>query len=264
LNAAALAYLDIFSEEQQVEPVQGVEQLLANAEARIETISGFLAGLQRLRDEGLFELSFQFQEAGVSGQNVAEMEAVIADIDRGGASAFELEDTLQAAKDETSRITEHMGLELARSKQPLLTEAQRLGIDIGEAIAGGVENVAMNFRIRVGAAGATGGGGGTGASGGGGVRGLAGGGRFRPGETLLVGEFRPELVQFDRGGTVHPSTDQFAASMLRQGDSGSSSVHLSVSVDARGATNPNAVGRAVIREASRELDIYESGARRQT
>lgn len=240
LNKAVSEYLTIFEGVEEVDPIQGVDQLLTNVEGRIEVVSGFLAGLQRLRDEGLFELSFQFEEAGASAQNVAELEGVIADIDRGGATAFELEETLQAAREETGRITEHMGLELARSKLPLLTEAQRLGVEIGEAIAGGVENVAMSFRIRVGASSVVNGPSGAGRTGGNpntSITAMAEGGRFRPGETLLVGEYRPEVVQFDRGGTVHPSVDQFLSALVRP-PAGSPNVTNNWSIALEGTGDP--------------------------
>lgn len=214
LNKAAQDYLTIFEGVEEVEPVQGTEQLLANAEARIEVISGFLSGIQRLREEGLFELAFEFQSAGVSGQNVAELEAVIEDIDRGGSTAFELDQTLQAAREEISGIAAEMGLELARSQQPLLRQAQTLGIDIGKAIASGIESVrlqiALSTSTSTSSSGAT-----RGTTGGGGVRAQAGGGRFFPGEISLVGEHGPEVVQFDSAGNVHRSVEEFLGTVTK-------------------------------------------------
>lgn len=136
---------------------------------------------------------------------------------------------------------------------------------MGEAIAQGLERVALNFSLRVGAGAAVGGSGATtgGRSGGGGARGFAHGGRFDPYEPIVVGEHRREVVEFDRGGVVHPSVADYLGSVTRPAEGSSVSGGFTwtgnVTVDARGATDPEAVGYATRRAVSRELETFERG-----
>ena len=73
------------------------------------------------------------------------------------------------------------------------------------------------------------------------------GGRFWPGRAFMVGEKRPEVVEFDRPGRIHPSAGAFARS---GGAGGGVTVNVNVSVDR--TTDPVQVGRQI----GRELDAY--------
>lgn len=272
LAGAVEAALNPFEELGEADPedVLSPDELVANAEEGLRRSQEFLSGINRLREEGLSPLALQFTERGLTADSLAELQGLLSDLDEGGAAAFELNELVDKGGSEIGRLTASLAEDLAREKEPLLTTAQQVGVDIGEAIAQGVEQVNLEFSLRVGALSQSG------SrqrprfsdtpSGGRQIEGLAAGGRVNPLQPYLVGERRAEVFVPDRSGTIVPSVDQFA-SMLRQGPVGSGGgggvPPVSVSVDARGSTDPNGVAFAIRRELSRELRNFEAGQDRR-
>lgn len=91
----------------------------------------------------------------------------------------------------------------------------------------------------------------------------AGGGRVTAGTPYLVGELRPEVFIPDRSGSIHPDADRYLGALLRGGGGGAPSNTITISVDARGATDPDKVAYAVRREFNREQRIFDAGATRR-
>lgn len=271
LSKAVSDYLTIFDEAEKVKPeeVASPKKLLSNAEERLSRIQTFLSGLERLREEGLTNLVLEFQTKGVSGQSVAELQGLIRDIDKGGETAFTLDKTIGAGKDQIDELTTELAAKLARDKQPVLDEAQRLGVDIGKAIGDGLESIGLQLRIRVAAQSSAASTGRIGNAFAGRTRPVlrASGGPANPNETYIVGDGgRAEVLEMGSSrGMIHPSIQSYLSQMLRQGpiSGAGSGIQFSQHNTFYGVKDAKDAAYRARRELSRELRNFQAGQNRR-
>ena len=242
----------------------GLDAMIQNAETRIDQAERWLEGLQVLQEAGLTNLLEEFRARGVEG--LADLEDVVADLDTGGARALQLEEMLSEARELGTSVTGELGLAMAAEALTLYSQAEEIGEGVVEAIARGVRgaNIEIDLSLvtsaRIQATGRqrpTSGRPGASA----GVIPRALGGRVDPGGTYLVGDGgRTEVLQLGPAhrGFIWPSIPAFAQSMAAATAS-STTINLKVLVDARGATDPHAVGLASRRAIARELETFQRG-----
>lgn len=258
LNKAAQGFLDIFEQAPEIDLTQivrtdsegneqviaeGIDAMLQNAETRVERVERFFAGLQRLSDEGLGALAEEFAKRGPEA--VGDLEAVVEDLDAGGEKALQLNDTVEKGREQIGTLSAEMGLALAEQKIPMLQEFQNLGVDLGEALAQGLDSVEITLGIDARASGvrrdATGLGRGSG-RGAESVPVLHGGGVFRaptPGG---------EGFALLRDREVVSTPQQFVSDTLRQGTASSGGGTTSIVV------NESKTPQLTAREIDRMLD----------
>ena len=254
LTSSLTGYLDIFNEAPEIETTSA-DQLLTNLEARVGTIQRFTEGLSRLQDAGLFDLASQFASEGP--ESVGTLEAVIADIDAGGSTAFTLNETIAASQSEIGRWAQEMGIEFAAATQPLLDEGRAFGEQWAEAIAAGISEQQLDLLFTAKIVSGRGGGlldgvtGGTGASG---VEFRANGGPVVAGRAYIVGEGGvPELFTPSQSGHVTP--------MSAAGNT--TTINATFAPVINGATSSAAdLSRELVRKFREELDHFDAGARR--
>lgn len=254
LNSALTGYIDLTKEAAEVEPISAGQQL-ENVEEQVRRIDEFTAGLERLRDEGLTTLAEDIAARGPDA--LGALRGLVEDLDSEGGRAFELDELIEESKTEIGRFSEQFGLDLASEKVGMLAEMQNLGVDLGEALAQGLESTNITLGITARAAGVRARTEGLTAPGSGGTQFRAHGGRYTPG-ALVVGEREPELLFPDTGGFV--ATQQFVADTLRTSGSGGGGFvwngNLQVSVP---SGDPEAVGRATVRALDRKLATFQRG-----
>ena len=243
----------------------GLDAMIQNAETRIDQAERWLEGLQVLQEAGLTNLLEEFRARGVEG--LADLEDVVADLDTGGARALELEEMLSEARELGTSVTGELGLAMAAEALTLYAQAEEIGEGVVEAIARGVRgaNIEIDLSLvtsariqaisrdrpilgRPGTSSAD-------------FIPRALGGRVDPGGTYLVGDGgRTEVLQLGPAhrGFIWPSIPAFAQSMAAATAS-STTINLKVLVDARGATDPHAVGLASRRAIARELETFQRG-----
>ena len=243
----------------------GLDAMIQNAETRIDQAERWLEGLQVLQEAGLTNLLEEFRARGVEG--LADLEDVVADLDTGGARALELEEMLSEARELGTSVTGELGLAMAAEALTLYSQAEEIGEGVVEAIARGVRgaNIEIDLSLvtsariqaisrdrpilgRPGTSSAD-------------FIPRALGGRVDPGGTYLVGDGgRTEVLQLGPAhrGFIWPSIPAFAQSMAAATAS-STTINLKVLVDARGATDPHAVGLASRRAIARELETFQRG-----
>lgn len=256
LNSALTNYIDLAKEAGEVETISAGQQL-ENVEEQVRRIEEFTAGLERLREEGLTTLAEDIAARGPEA--LGALRGLIEDLDAEGSRAFELNQLIEESESEIARFSEQFGLDLASEKVGMLAEMQNLGVDLGEALAKGLESTNITLGITARAKGLRARALGPAEPGGGGVQFRASGGRYMPG-ALVTGERGPELQFPDRGGFI--ATQQFVADTLRtaaSGGGGGFNWFGNLIVDARGANDPEAVGRATVRALDRKLDTFRRG-----
>ena len=243
----------------------GLDAMIQNAETRIDQAERWLEGLQVLQEAGLTNLLEEFRARGVEG--LADLEDVVADLDTGGARALQLEEMLSEARELGTSVTGELGLAMAAEALTLYAQAEEIGEGVVEAIARGVRgaNIEIDLSLvtsaRIQATGRRRPILGRPDASSAGVIPRALGGRVDPGGTYLVGDGgRTEVLQLGPAhrGFIWPSIPAFAQSMAAATAS-STTIDLKVLVDARGATDPHAVGLASRRAIARELEMFQRG-----
>lgn len=144
LSSAASSYLDIFTEAPDLETVSA-DQLLSNLEERANRVAAFQEGIARLQREDLFPLAQQFIDEGVG--SVDTLSALIADLDEGGATAFTLNDTIEASQTEIQTWAEQMGMDFALATGPLLDQGRTFGEQWAEAVAAGISDTQLQLLV---------------------------------------------------------------------------------------------------------------------
>lgn len=240
LTSAAQGWIDIFEEAPELGTI-GIDQIVTNAEERISQVDRFIAGLGRLQEEGLFALETDFRDQGPAA--VADLEAFIADIDAGGAAAFNLDELLETSRSEIGRLAEDMGQVFADEKAPLLVQAEDFGREFVDAIAAGLDGRHLELIISASTRGRA-----TPATGPGSL--------FPSGDPRLTDVPSTELF---RTGVAPQQFSTAAPAGVSTGDT----IIVNVGgIDARGATDPQAVGRETTRAISTAVKRFDAGQRR--
>src|SRR5690606_24824863 len=122
---------------------EGIDALITNAENRIDQAERWLEGLQTLQEAGLTNLLEEFRARGVEG--LADLEDVTADIDAGGARAFELDRMLGEAREAGTSVTGEMGLAMAAEAVTLYAQAEEIGEGVVGALARGASGAQVSI-----------------------------------------------------------------------------------------------------------------------
>ena len=250
LSGALTNYLDIFTNAPKLaDTTVGIDQIIANAETRIDRITAFASGLQRLQDEGLFNLAIEFRDQGP--QSLADLQAFVADLDAGGSKAFTLDQTLGQANTVIDDLATQLGDDFARAKTPLLTQASEFGSEFADSLAAGFADQSIQFALSL-----------AGVTvkprpeytftGPAGIEGRAGGGSVIPGRPYFVGENGIELFTPDTAGSITPTSGL-----------GGTTINATYApvINAAGAS-ADALARATVREFSAEIKKYDAGGYR--
>lgn len=251
LTQSVSKYLDIFEEAPELEEAQSVDVLLSNLEERVGRIQRFSEGIATLQAEGLFALAGQFIEQGPESINT--LEGVLADLDAGGEAAFTLDRTLEASQSAIELWAEQMGTDFALATVPLIDDARSFGEQFAEAVAAGVSENQIDLILRAQLVRGRGLLDTVMPFSAGGIEGRAHGGPVIPGRAYVVGEGGlPELFVPRQAGSVQPLT-------------GGASTVINATfapVITAGGASAQELSRELVRDWSREVDLFKAGSRR--